>query len=173
MSAVLSEQTVTVRDMRPADVADVVAIERVSYDFPWTEGIFFDCLRASYRCRVADLASGLAGYVITTAADREAHILNLCVAPDCRSTGLGRRLLQDALRSAVNEGASQMFLEVRPSNKEACRLYESVGFDRIAVRRDYYRALDGRQDALVLRLYLDGRVLTGDYPGPCDPLPQA
>ena len=144
--------------MRPADVADVIRVERRSYDFPWTEGIFFDCLRAGYRCRVALLDDELVGYIILSCVDREAHILNLCVAPDWRSQGYGERLLHDALHSATHDGATQMFLEVRPSNEAALRLYERAGFERVAIRRGYYRARNGRQDALILRRLLDERL---------------
>ncbi|HVH82756.1 MAG TPA: hypothetical protein VM713_00425 [Steroidobacteraceae bacterium] len=51
-----------IRAMRDADVPDVVAIERSSYQFPWSEGIFRDCLRVGYTCRVATLGRQVAGY---------------------------------------------------------------------------------------------------------------
>src|SRR6202008_3206016 len=81
------------RAMRDADVPEVVVIERSSYQFPWSEGIFRDCLRVGYTCRVAILGQQVAGYGVMSVGAGEAHILNLCVGEAFRCRGLGKRLL--------------------------------------------------------------------------------
>ncbi len=146
--------SVVIRPMREADLAQVERIELASYRFPWTEGIFHDCLRVGYTCIVAEIDFLLVGYGVLSAAAGEAHLLNLCVAENFRCRGLGRRLLQELLRRARDAGARVVFLEARPSNTGAIRLYQAVGFVQIGVRRGYYQTAGGREDAIVLRLSL-------------------
>ena len=143
------------RSARESDVAEILRIERQSYAFPWTEGIFRDCLRVNYTCRVAEIGMAIAGYGIMSVAAAEAHLLNLCIGEDYRCRGIGRRLLAHLLQVAANVGAREAFLEARPSNTAAIRLYQSLGFVQIGVRRGYYQAVDGREDAIVLKRHID------------------
>lgn len=143
-----------IRAMRETDVPEVVAIERASYQFPWSEGIFRDCLRVGYTCRVAALGRQVAGYGVMSVGAGEAHILNLCVGETFRCRGLGRRLLTLLVERAAAAGMSEAFLEVRPSNTAAIRLYLAHGFEQVGMRRGYYQAVGGREDAAVLRLGL-------------------
>ena len=147
----------TLRQMTEDDVAGVVALERAAYRFPWSEGIFRDCLRVGYVCRVIDLAGALVGYGIMSMGAGEAHILNVCVREDLRCRGLGRRMLEYLLDRAHGSGMLEAFLEVRPSNVVAIRLYQALGFEQVGVRRGYYQAPGGREDAAVLRLDLSTR----------------
>lgn len=144
----------TIRPMRGQDVADVVAIERSSYQFPWSEGIFRDCLRVGYICRVVTHNRDLMGYGVMSFGAGEAHILNLCVAEASRCRGFGGQLLGALIERATTAGMSEAFLEVRPSNTAAIRLYQSLGFEHVGMRRGYYQALGGREDAAVLRRVL-------------------
>jgi ribosomal-protein-alanine N-acetyltransferase len=143
-----------IRAMRDADVPEVVAIERSSYQFPWSEGIFRDCLRVGYTCRVATHGRQVAGYGVMSVGAGEAHILNLCVGEAFRCRGLGRRLLILLVERAAAAGMKEAFLEVRPSNTAAIRLYLAHGFEQVGVRGGYYQAVGGREDAAVLRLGL-------------------
>jgi ribosomal-protein-alanine N-acetyltransferase len=143
-----------IRVMRETDVAEVVAIERSSYQFPWSDGIFRDCLRVGYTCRVATLGRQVAGYGVMSVGAGEAHILNLCVGEAFRCRGLGRRLLALLVERAGAAGMKEAFLEVRPSNTAAIRLYLAHGFEQVGTRRAYYQAAGGREDAAVLRLGL-------------------
>ena len=142
---------ILIRDMGFDDVAAVAQLERLSYAFPWSDAIFRDCLRAGYYCCVAQLDHIVMGYAIMSSGAGEAHLLNLCVAQDYRCRGIGTQLLGHLLEFARGLGVSDMFLEVRPSNTIAIRLYQSEGFSQIGVRRGYYQAVDGREDAVVLR----------------------
>ena len=145
---------VTIRPMHDADVAAVAALERSSYLFPWTEGIFRDCVRVGYVCRVMEIAGAVIGYGVLSAGAGEAHILNVCIAGEYRCRGFGRHMLLHLIERAREYGVREAFLEVRPSNTTAIRLYQSMGFEQIGVRRGYYQAVTGREDAVVLKLDL-------------------
>lgn len=138
----------------PLDAArlpEILMIEKRAYPFPWTESIFRDCLKAGYSGWVLVDADGSAlGYGMMSFAVDEAHVLNLCVDPLHQGQGHGRRLLDYLMRLARAANAVIVLLEVRRSNKAALRLYEGVGFQRIGVRKGYYPAVGGREDALVL-----------------------
>jgi ribosomal-protein-alanine N-acetyltransferase len=140
--------------MHELDVPVVVAIERAAYQFPWSEGIFRDCLRVGYVCRLVEVGSDIAGYGIMSIGAGEAHILNVCVREDYRARGLARRMLLYLIDGARTAGMYEAFLEVRPSNTAAARLYHSLGFEQVGVRRGYYQATNGREDASVLRRLL-------------------
>ncbi|SRR5579883_3270502 len=145
---------VMIRPMRAVDVPEVVAVERASYQFPWSEGIFRDCLRVGYVCRVITVDREVMGYGVMSVGAGEAHILNLCVAEAFRCRGAGKKLLICLLERAHAAGMGEAFLEVRPSNTTAIRLYQSLGFEQVGMRRGYYQAPQGREDAAVLKLVL-------------------
>jgi len=132
----------------------VMAIESALYTHPWTRGNFADSLRAAYECRTYRLQGELIGYFVLLAAAGEAHLLNLSIAELHQRRGYGTALLNQATALARKLGAKNVFLEVRPSNRAAQELYYRYGFRKIAVRRDYYPARSGREDALVLSLAL-------------------
>ena len=148
---------VLIRAMAEPDVEAVVAIERAAYQFPWSEGIFRDCLRVGYVCRVACIGEEVIAYGVMSVGAGEAHILNLCVNAHFRCRGVGRRMLEYLVERARAAGMSEAFLEVRPSNTAAIRLYQSMGFEQVGIRRGYYQAVGGREDAAVLKLELQGR----------------
>lgn len=143
--------------MHDADIPAVAALEAAAYQFPWSEGIFRDCLRVGYTCRVVDIAVTVVGYGIMSTGAGEAHILNLCVRTDLRNRGIGRRVLDYMLERARAAGMLEAYLEVRPSNLAAIRLYQAAGFEQVGVRRGYYQAAGGREDAAVLKLELNAR----------------
>jgi ribosomal-protein-alanine N-acetyltransferase len=138
-----------IRSMRPADLDGVVAIEERAYEFPWSRGIFNDCLLAGYYCAVLEADSEVTGYAIMSVAAAEGHILNLCVENQLRRRGLGRTLLNYLLARVGPLNMERLFLEVRPSNSAAIALYASAGFTRLGTRKDYYKTLGDREDALV------------------------
>ena len=142
------------RPMRQADIEAVVAIEQRAYPFPWTAGIFRDCLRAGHHCWVLEAGAEIIGYGVLSAAAGEAHILNVCIDPDRQGAGLGRRLLRRLVDLARWHQAEQVFLEVRPSNPKAIALYRSEGFNEIGTRPNYYPAAKGREDAIVMAMAL-------------------
>jgi ribosomal-protein-alanine N-acetyltransferase len=136
--------------MKHEDLAHVSDIERRSYDFPWSHGIFRDCLLAGYQCVVLERDGDVTGYGILSVAAGEAHILNLCIEPSYRSHGYGERLLDEILFRARTSSVREIFLEVRPSNANALALYKKKGFYVVANRPAYYQSREGREDATVL-----------------------
>lgn len=140
----------TIRDMNHDDLSMVSDIERRSYEFPWSHGVFRDCLLAGYQCVVLIRERRVAGYSILSVAAGEAHILNLCIDPEYRALGYGEKLLDELLYRARSASVREIFLEVRPSNETAIRLYQKKGFHKIAARPAYYQAREGREDAAVL-----------------------
>ena len=150
MNAVVKTDLPELRPMREHDLAQIAAIEARAYEFPWTLGIFADCVRTGYCCWSSSLNARVIGYGIMAVAADEAHILNLCVDPVAQRRGYAQQMLEHLLGVAQRHCATIVFLEVRPSNHAARALYTRNGFDQIAVRRGYYPAARGREDALVL-----------------------
>ena len=151
---------VLIRPMMEIDLPQVAAVEQLSYAFPWSENIFRDCLRVGYTCRALDLSGRIIGYGVMSVGAGEAHILNVCVRDEFRNLGFGRRLLEHLLERAAASGVAEAFLEVRPSNLSAIRLYQHLGFEQIGIRRGYYQAPDGREDAIVLKRELGKNPVT-------------
>lgn len=138
------------RLMMLEDVKQVFAIDREIYPFPWTEGIFSDCVRSGHLCIVNEIGGHIVSYGIVGMMVDEAHILNLSVAANYQGQGLGRELLAYLLELMKRAGAVRALLEVRVSNLIARKLYHSVGFEEIGLRKDYYPDRAGREDAIVL-----------------------
>jgi ribosomal-protein-alanine N-acetyltransferase len=110
---------VDVRPMHELDIPVVAAIEKAAYQFPWSEGIFRDCLRVGYVCRIIDVAGDVGGYGIMSVGAGEAHILNVCIRDEYRSRGFARKVMLYLLERARAAGMSEAYLEVRPSNVAA------------------------------------------------------
>ena len=146
----------SLRPMREADLDVVVAIEHRAYDFPWSRGIFRDCLVAEYPAWVLVQEGAIVGYGVLSIAADEAHVLNVCTDPERQGRGHGRRMLRALLQVARGRGARRVFLEVRPSNAHAIALYHDEGFNEIGRRPRYYPAHGGREDALVMAMELLG-----------------
>lgn len=154
MNAVLKPLEMDFRPMRETDLEELVRIERAAYPYPWSLGNFRDCLDAGYSCWVGQIEGRLAGYWLMMRVLDEGHILNCCIAPQWQGRGFGKQLMAHLLAVARDHHAQTLFLEVRLSNTLAQRLYEGLGFETIAQRRDYYPTDDGREDALIMRLAL-------------------
>lgn len=137
--------------MHERHLVQVMDIERRAYPFPWTEGIFRDCLKIGYSAWVVTSPRGdVMAYALMSMAVGEAHVLNLCVEPAYHQQGLGRFLLTHLLRLARSAGMEIMLLEVRKSNAAAIALYLGMGFRKLGVRKGYYPAHQGSEDALLL-----------------------
>ncbi|MDD5461760.1 MAG: ribosomal protein S18-alanine N-acetyltransferase [Methylococcales bacterium] len=141
------------RTMTHADLHTVLEIERKNYQFPWEEDIFTDCFKAGYSCWVCEFQGKVLGYSLLSIAVGEAHILNISVDPAEQKQGVGRKMLEHLIEVARGR-AETVFLEVRPTNTAAIALYEDVGFNEIGIRKGYYPAENGREDALMLALQL-------------------
>jgi ribosomal-protein-alanine N-acetyltransferase len=150
MIAVVKDLPPVIRPMRQSDIGAVTAIESATYDFPWSAGIFRDCLLAGYTNLALDSDGDTVGYAIMSIAAGEAHLLNICVIERLRRQGIGGRLLEHLMQLAREAPVERIYLEVRPSNKSAFRLYDSADFEVLGVRENYYKARGGKEDAVVL-----------------------
>jgi ribosomal-protein-alanine N-acetyltransferase len=155
MSAVLVGHGSKLRPLVITDLDAIMEIERRAYAFPWGPGIFRDCLRVGYCCWCYEVDGEIHGYGVMSVAAGESHILNLTVRPESQRQGIGIKLMKHFMQLACRHNADTIMLEVRPSNVAAVKLYEKMGFNEIGVRRNYYPAGEGREDALLLALSLD------------------
>ncbi len=146
---------VSIRVMRPADLPDVMRIERQSFGMPWQESTFRALMRRpSASLITAELDGAPVGFAVTWFAADEAELGDLAVDPDRRGEGIGRALLTRSIEEAKSRGSRALYLEVRESNRIARALYESAGFEVVGRRPAYYS--EPREDACVMRLDLQG-----------------
>jgi len=138
------------RHMQGDDLDAVMGIENDIYTHPWTRGNFVDSLASGYACWVAERDRELVAYGVVMVGAGEAHLLNLSVAREAQGAGLGRSLLTLFESRSRDLAARTMLLEVRRSNTRARQLYARAGFEEIAVRRHYYPAVGGREDAVLM-----------------------
>lgn len=138
------------RLMTVQDLAAVEAIEQSAYTHPWTRGNFADSLAAGYHCWIMERGGIIAGYAVTMVAVGEAHLLNLSIAVPLQRRGLGSELLRFMVQLARDCGAGTLYLEVRASNLAGRALYARHGFAEIGIRRAYYPAHHGREDAVTM-----------------------
>lgn len=155
MNAVL-EIRHEIRPMREADVPAALLVDQASYEFPWTAGNFIDSIHAGYHCWVYEAGGQAIGHAVLMSVFDEAHLLNLAISPNWQRQGLGAALLQYVQQQARALAIKTIYLEVRPSNTAAVRLYDRNGFEGFAIRKDYYPAKNNRrEDALVMRCHLE------------------
>jgi len=157
--SVATRDLLRLRKMDHADLPRVLTIENENYEFPWSEGIFKDCFRAinytNWVCEAPD--ESIVGYCIISVMAGEAHIMNISVSPRFQRQGAGRKMLEHLIEYA-RPRAEKIFLEVRPSNPGAIDLYRKTGFREIGVRKNYYPAKQGREDAIMFELDLVPRL---------------
>ncbi|MCY7389303.1 MAG: ribosomal protein S18-alanine N-acetyltransferase [Burkholderiales bacterium] len=162
MSAVLSTPAcpeLSFVALREHDLFAVAAIESDVYVFPWTIGNFRDSVLSAYECWGCWACGELIGYAIVMTALEEAHLLNFAVASKWQRCGVGKALLRFLIDRAAAGRLDVIYLEVRPSNLAGLRLYEQFGFKQLGVRKDYYPAMAGREDALFLGLSIVRKIL--------------
>jgi len=143
--------SVSVGMARPADIDDILAIERVAFSDPWSADSFRDALEhpAMYFACARGGDDAVLGYVVAWFVSDEGEIANLAVDPARWGGGVGKILLDAALAEGARRGAESVYLEVRESNARARRLYASRGFEEVGRRKGYYRRPE--EDAIVLR----------------------
>lgn len=151
----MTEGAIEFRRMRAEDLDGVMENEVRSYAFPWTRGIFVDCLKQHYECWIVVKDQAIIGHgVLSVTPAAEAHLLNVCIGRDHQGEGYGRELVLHMLRRARARKADAVFLEVRPSNRVAAAIYESLGFNEVGRRKNYYPTETGHEDARILALQL-------------------
>jgi [ribosomal protein S18]-alanine N-acetyltransferase len=147
-------QQIEFRPMLATDIESVMQVEKSAYEFPWTKGIFADCLRVGYDCIVVTENEKIIAHAVLSVAADESHILNLSVDKNHQGKGIGKQILRHLIDIARIKSADIILLEARNSNRAAIHLYESAGFNEIGCRKAYYPAPGGKEDALVFALQL-------------------
>lgn len=154
---------VRLRDMRPSDLPAVVEIELDAYSMPWNEGTFRNLLRRrDADMVVAEADDRIIGYAVAWSVLDQAELGNVAVARAWRKQGIGRSLVEEILRRVAGRGVQEVFLEVRPSNPDAQRLYRNMGFRLVGRRTNYYQ--QPTEDALVMRLAITAGVTQPERP---------
>ena len=162
-----SESVIAFVPMTQADIDRVLIVERAAYGYPWSHGVFRDCLAAGYSCWLLEHGVGgqLHGFAIMSMGAGEAHILNLCIHPDRQRRGFGHQMLNHLYGVAGARDVRRLLLEVRPSNAAAVALYERAGFSVIGTRKGYYPSTSGREDAVVMALdVMPGSMISSGNP---------
>jgi [ribosomal protein S18]-alanine N-acetyltransferase len=158
MGATRCPVALQLRPLQWADLEQVIEIEAGAYSHPWTRGNFQDSLLAGHpTCALSDTEDGLVGYSVAMPGVEELHLLNLTVARHRQRRGLGARLLLAVIDQARELRLQTVWLEVRASNFPAVALYRQFGFEQVGLRRGYYPARSGREDAVLMSLVLRGR----------------
>lgn len=138
-----------IREMTPQDAEAVRNIFTGCFSHPWSlESIESMFTTGGYVNMVAEEDGRPVGYAGYLAVADEADIVNVAVDPSCQHRRIGTNVMAALLDAARRSGICQIFLEVRPSNVPAIRLYEGMGFERISIRKNYYEA--PREDALIM-----------------------
>jgi [ribosomal protein S18]-alanine N-acetyltransferase len=146
------------RALMEEDLPNVTNLEASVYAFPWSFGNFKDSLIAGYRCFGLFDAKRLVAYTIVMVSLDESHLLNVAVAGDFQTKGIGRFMMDCAIADARAMHSEMLYLEVRPSNVVALSLYDKMGFKQLGMRRDYYPSLGGRENALFLGIYIGTKI---------------
>lgn len=144
----------SLREIRAADIPQVMELERSAHSHPWRQSSFEDCLKGRQKCWLAESKDNLVGYVVITHGGGDAELLNISVAPAFQRKGVGQCLLNHAI-NCVKGKADMLFLEVRVSNHKAIQLYSKEGFFEVGQRKNYYPTLNGREDALLMAMQID------------------
>ena len=141
---------VTIRRMATADLERVLDIEVASYTMPWSSETFRGLLRRmDAESLVAEQDDEIVAYAIYWWVGDQAELGNVAVIDRLRRQGIGELLVREVLARAAGRDVREVFLEVRPSNPSAHRLYERVGFTEVGRRRNYY--VRPTEDAVVMR----------------------
>jgi len=142
------------RPMRLVDLDTVMGIENDVYQFPWSEGVFRDCIRAGYHCWLAQMKGEVVAHAVLTVGAGESHILNISVSNQHQRQGIGSAFVKHLIQQARKLNAEVIMLEVRATNQAAINLYNCNGFNEIGSRKAYYPAPEGKEDALLFALQL-------------------
>jgi ribosomal-protein-alanine N-acetyltransferase len=143
---------ITYRDANSFDIPVLVSLDRELFPYsPWSAGQYREEISAPTRLFVVALddASRVIGYAgIFAPGGAEADVLTVGVVPMHRGQGIARELMARITKWAMEEGSIAMMLEVKTDNVEAISLYESLGYTKLNVRKDYFGS---GLDALVMR----------------------
>ncbi len=145
------------RSMRPGDEEALAALEAMVEPTPWTARDFADVLKNNWSCDVLELEDGSIGaWAVVMPNLDEAELLTIGVRPDLQGRGYGRAMLNRMIDAMRTQKRTRCHLEVRESNVRAIALYETSGYVRVGLRKNYYRTAEGREHAVLMTLEFGG-----------------
>ena len=142
----------TISSLSQSDLPAAFQIEKRAHAFPWSEHTFASNQGERYLNYQLTVEGRMAAFAITQVVLDEATLFNIAVDPDFQRRGLGKALLEHLIDELEKRGVLTLWLEVRSSNVAAIALYESLGFNEVTIRRNYYPTADGREDAIIMAL---------------------
>ncbi len=144
------EVQIHIRWMIRRDMADVLAIETESFEFPWSEDDFIRCLRQR-NCigMVAELDDRVVGFMIYELHKNRLHILNFAVADQLRRLGIGSQMINKLVGKLSEQRRSRILLEVRETNLAAQIFFRNSGFRAVSVLKEFYE--DTPEDAYLMQ----------------------
>lgn len=132
------------------DIEKIVSIEVNCHISPWTKKNFLDSINAGYTFQVLKDDHLIIGYYIASFAADECELLNITVKKNFQRQGFGTAIINHLIKNCLKRKTLNLFLEVRKSNKNAILLYEKEGFNEVGIRPNYYKALKGKEDAVLM-----------------------
>ena len=141
-------------EFKENDLSAIGLIENEVHAYPWTQGNFLDSIKSNHKCLMMKLNEEIIGYTVMMFVLDECHLLNISIKKSMQKKGYGSHLLKEVIRQANLAHAKTIYLEVRASNQTAIHLYDKHGFNEMSIRKDYYRAKEGREDAVLMGLVI-------------------
>jgi len=142
-----------IRRAKMSDLDLMKINEEIAYNIPWSKELLNDCLTKEeyYICLVMLYEDKIIGHMIFQQILDEIHLHNVCVVPEFQQQGFGHIWIDYLYDYANKQKVRDIILEVRVSNLKAIKLYAVRGFREIGLRRNYYQAAVGKEDALVMK----------------------
>lgn len=140
----------TILPLDQADLPLAWQIENLSHSFPWSENTFYSNQGSHYFNLKICIDNIIVGFAITQLILDEATLFNIAIHPDHQGKGYGKTLLLELIEKLEEKNISTLWLEVRESNEKAMHLYESIGFNSVSVRKNYYPTKTGKEDAIIM-----------------------
>ncbi|MBN6068261.1 ribosomal protein S18-alanine N-acetyltransferase [Aggregatibacter actinomycetemcomitans] len=146
---------IRISPIEPSDFDRLYLIEQAAHAVPWSLGTLKNNQGERYLNLKIGEESRIDGFAICQTVLDEATLFNIAVDPQQQGRGLGRLLLTELMTQLKQKGILTLWLEVRESNKKALALYDSLGFNQVDLRKNYYPTTDGkRENAVVMAAYL-------------------
>ena len=142
-----------VETLTAAHLAQVAELEQLCFADPWSEKALELLLGDGAYGAVCLQEGRVMAYGGVLWAPFEGQITNIATHPTARRCGMGAAVLEHLIAVAIERGCEQLSLEARVSNTPAISLYERYGFEKMGLRRGFYK--HPTEDAYVMCLSLD------------------
>ncbi|OBX04363.1 alanine acetyltransferase [Gallibacterium genomosp. 3] len=146
---------IDIQPIQETDFAQIFSIETAAHTVPWSLGTLKNNQGENYLNLKLLQQDQIVGFCICQMVLDEATLFNIAITPQSQGQGLGKTLLQSLMAQLREKGINTLWLEVRESNKKAQCLYQTLGFNEVSLRKNYYPLPDGgREHAIIMACYL-------------------